>query len=571
MAFSVHQRPELLDRLGRERFDVLVVGGGITGAGVARDAALRGLKVALVDMDDFSSGTSSRSSKLIHGGLRYLEQGDVGLVFEAVRERQRLMKLAPHLATPQSFVVPVYKRSKHSVLVMDLGLTVYDMLAAGAGVLRHRAMRTARLLEHEPLLHSDTLRGGVRYYDAQTNDVRLVLANLRGAHGSGGVCVSRVRFDAPSLVDGKVTGATVTDLLSGASIAVAAHTVLLAAGPFADDAMRRWLGKPADRPIIRPSKGVHIVLPRARLPLSEAILMTARDGRVVFALPWPHASVIGTTDTNYTGDLSKPRCTTSDADYLLQCANDHLQARGEPLNRDDIVSTWAGIRPLAIGTRDDDGKTYNTSREHVLRSDPAGMVMIAGGKLTTYRVMAEEALEAAIDLLPGHRRDAAGPGVTETLPLHGAQELPDTRAPLQDLAVQITDERGCKARFAEHLVNSYGSDAWAVLDHCDASDDGHTTVVSGCPVRWGELDWVMHEEMPLDLVDLAVRRLPLYYVAGDRLLPLARRMAERMVAFAGHGDADALVAGLQAWVELHHVYDGDEGADLLADRDAAHG
>lgn len=555
MAFSVHQRASLWQRLSDEHFDVLVVGGGITGAGVARDAALRGLSVALVDMDDFASGTSSRSSKLIHGGLRYLEQGDVGLVFEAVRERQRLMKLAPHLAEPQSFIVPVYKRSKHSVLVMDLGLTVYDTLAAGSGVIRHRAMRSGRLLEHEPLLHPHTLKGGVRYFDAQTNDVRLVIANLRGAHDAGGVCLSRVRFEGPTLENGKITGARVRDMRTQAETTVSCTTLILAAGPFADDAMARWLGKPAERPIIRPSKGVHIVLPRSRLPLSEAILMTARDGRVVFALPWPQVSVIGTTDTNYTGNLSTPQCTESDADYLVQVANDHLKARGGALERSDIVSTWAGIRPLAIGTRDDDGKTYNTSREHVLRTDPAGMVMIAGGKLTTYRVMAAEALEAAMAMLPSHRQAAALEGVTETLPLHGAQEMPSGRAPLQLLANQISEERGCKMRFAEHLVHSYGSDAWAVLDRCEAVEDGAKQVVNGCSVRWGEVDWVMAEEMPLDLVDLTVRRLPLYYTAGARLLTVADALARRMAAWAGYDETEqaALISGLEAWVALSAV------------------
>ncbi len=561
MAFSVHQRRELWARLTTEHFDVLVVGGGITGAGVARDAALRGLRVALVEMGDFASGTSSRSSKLIHGGLRYLEQGDVGLVFEAVRERQRLMKLAPHLAAPQSFVVPVYKRSKHSVLVMDLGLTVYDTLAAGSGVMRHRAMRSARLLEHEPLLRSETLRGGVRYFDAQTNDVRLVIANLRGAHDGGGVCVSRVRFEGATIEHGSVKNARICDVVTGEAAAVSCTTIVLAAGPFADDAMARWLGEPAPRPVIRPAKGVHIVLPRSRLPLSEAILMTARDGRVVFALPWPQVSVIGTTDTPFTGDLSRPQCTESDADYLLQVANDHVNARGGELVREDIVSTWAGIRPLAIGTRDDDGKTYNTSREHVVRTDPAGMVLIAGGKLTTYRLMAAEALEAAIAMLPAHRRDGVLAGVTETLPLHGAQELPNHRAPLQQLALQIAEERDCPLRFAEHLVQAYGSDAWTVLAYCDASEDGHQHVISGCSVCWGEVDWVMAEEMPLDLVDLTVRRLPLYYTAGARLLSVAEPLATRMATWAGYPQAqvEGLVAGLAAWVALSSVV--PDGAD----------
>ena len=481
MPFSFHERRPLIDRLRSDHFDVLVVGGGVTGAGLARDAALRGLRVALVEMDDFSSGTSSRSSKLIHGGLRYLEQGDVGLVFEAVRERQRLMKLAPHLAKAQSFIVPVFKGSRHSVLLLDLGLTLYDMLAAGAGVIRHRAMRAARLLEHEPLLRDATLKGGVRYYDAQTDDVRLVMANLRDAHACGAVCVSRLRFEEPTLTDGRISGVKLKDLTTGETEA-RCDSVVLVAGPFADDAMRRFLGREPKRPIIRPSR-VHIVLETDFL--SEAILMTADDGRVVFALPWPHASVIGTTDTQFVGELSNPRCTFDDVDYLLACANSHLVAKGAPLGREDVVSTWSGIRPLAIGTRDDEGKTYNTSREHVIHADPAGLVMIAGGKLTTYRVMAAEGLEAAVNFLPPARQDGLSPCVTHERPLPGADNLPHGRAPLERFAQRLADSRRCSLSLAEHLTHTSGSDAEAVLACCEANDDGARQVVSGCPVRWG--------------------------------------------------------------------------------------
>lgn len=557
MTFSVLQRADQLAALTDRTFDVLVVGGGITGAGVARDAALRGLDVALIDRDDFAAGTSSRSSKLIHGGLRYLEQGDVGLVFEAVRERQRLLKLAPHLALPQSFVVPVYPGARHGVLMLDLGLTIYDTLAAFSGVLRHRAYRRARLLQLEPLLHP-SVRGGVRYYDAQTHDARLVLANLRGAHAAGAVVASRVEFAAPQLAAGKVIGATLRDVVDGSSIEIATRSIVLAAGPFADDAMARFLGRPSTRPIIRASKGVHIVVPRARLPLSEAILMSAPDGRVVFALPWPQVSVIGTTDTPFSGDLRAPRTTIADADYLLEVANLNLAAPSGPLQRDDIVSTWAGIRPLAIGTRDDGDGTYKTSREHVVDADPSGMVLIAGGKLTTYRVMAAQGVEAVLGLLPPARRERAQPCVTAELPLPGAEALPSGKAPLDAMAAVLVRERGVTGGYAHHLARTWGSDAIAILDAADG-DDAMRPVLHGVPTRWCEVDWSIRNELPLDLVDLAVRRLPLYYVGGDRVLEVADALAARLCAYAGWPDARRaeLIAGLAAHVEEGHLAETD--------------
>lgn len=557
MLFSIRERESIVASLRDQHFDLLVVGGGITGAGVARDAALRGLRVALIDRDDFASGTSSRSSKLIHGGLRYLEQGDVGLVFEAVRERQRLLKLAPHLAISQSFVVPVFPGARHGVLMLDLGLTIYDTLAAFSGVLRHRAFRRTALLAREPILQPSVL-GGVRYYDAQTNDVRLVVANLRGAHHAGASVVSRVQFDAPLREGddgglGKVVGARLTDLTDGRSFDVRCSVVVLAAGPFADDARARWLGRTPERAMIRPSKGVHIVVPRARLPLSEAIVMTARDERIVFALPWTHVSVIGTTDTPYDGDLRHPRTSRRDAEYLLDTANRTLVARGGPLTCDDVIATWAGIRPLAIGTRDDATGTYQTSREHIIESDPTGMVLIAGGKLTTYRVMAEQGVDAAIALLPASRVAATLPSVTVELPLPGAEGLPTGSAPLDRMASILIRERGTAEGLANHLVYTYGSDAIAILDLADSSEDGSRHILPGLPTRWAEVDWVLRHEMPLDLVDLAVRRLPLYYIAGERVLDVAEALAERMRAFAGWDAARAaeMVDALAA-----HVADG---------------
>ncbi len=553
MSLSVTQRPELIQRLRTEVFDLLIVGGGITGAGIARDAALRGLKVALIERGDFAIGTSSRSTKLIHGGLRYLEMGDVALVFEAVRERQRLLLLAPHLARPQSFVLPVQQHVKHSVFKLDLGLTVYDMLAAGSGVMPHRAVRKKALLRMEPLLQAEHLSGGVRYFDAMTDDARLVMANVRGAHEAGAVTLSQFEFVQPRLgKDAKVVGADVCDRRTGERLPVAARVVVTAAGPWTDEVMRRCKGN-SPIPALMPSKGVHVVVPRARLPLTHAVMMTSPiDGRVVFALPWPEATVIGTTDTAYTGPLDEPACTHADAEYLINTTNGCLTATEQPLQLSDIVSTWAGIRPLVAQAGH---SVYKTSREHLIVSDPHGFVAIAGGKLTTYRVMAEQTVDAALKLLPATRAAECKPCETITLPLPGATEFSSRVRPLEQLQIELVRSEGQTESYARHLARNYGSDALAVLEQSREEPQGDEPVIADLPWTWGELAWLTAHEVPLDLLDLTVRRTQLYYVAGERLLEAADALAARMCRWCGYSadTAAAMVQQLRDYVAVRRV------------------
>lgn len=553
MAFSLRERPDHLQQLRSKVFDLLVVGGGITGAGIARDAALRGLSVGLVERGDFASGTSSRSSKLIHGGLRYLEMGDVGLVFEAVRERQRLLQLAPHLTRPQSFVLPVWKDSKHGLFLLDVGLTVYDMLAAFAGVVRHRSVRRAAALRMEPLLRSDDLVGGVRYFDAMTDDGRLVMANIRGAVQAGAVCVSRASFVEPAWKANKLVGARIRDELRGDMFQVGARVIVSAAGPWTDELMGRWKGQ-AQPAALKPSKGVHVVVPRHKLPLSQAVTMTSPiDGRVVFALPWPDATVIGTTDTPYSGQLDEPGTTWEDADYLIRTTNAILNGPQGPLVVEDIVSTWAGIRPLVVSP--EATSSYKTSREHVIATDPRGLVSIAGGKLTTYRVMAQQTVDAACKLLPDAQVAALKPCQTADLPLPGADALPSPSRPIETLTALLRDQHKQPPERAQHLAWQFGSDATDVLATEAKEPGGRQAVVEGLPVTWGELRWLSERELPVTLVDLCVRRCNLYYCAGDQLLPLAEALAQRFVGWLGLPEAQVapLAAELHAYVATHRV------------------
>ena len=568
MPFSIHERGDLMRRLHTEAFDILVVGGGITGAGVARDAAMRGLKVALVERGDFAVGTSSRSTKLIHGGLRYLEMGDIGLVFEAVRERQRLLQLAPHLAKPQSFVLPVMGHSKHGVFALDVGLTLYDMLAAFSGVMRHRAVRKKALLRLEPALNGKSLSGGVRYFDATTDDARLVLANVRGAVLAGAACVSRVTFVAPNVVNGRITGATLRDELSQSTHTIAAKVIVAAAGPWTDAFAQQWQaatqGAATELPPLQPSKGVHVVVPKERLPLQHAVTMTSPlDGRVVFALPWPLATVIGTTDTAYSGPLDEPQCTWEDADYLVRTVNGCLLPTGGPLQVADVVSTWAGIRPLVAQAG---AATYKVSREHVITADPVGLVTVAGGKLTTYRVMAEQAVDEALVLLAHQATAVVKPCQTGTSPLPGAEALRSKSNPLVAVAAAAAQQFGLDSATARHFAERYGSDTTAVCQLCAHTEAGFDPVLPQLPYRWGELAWLVREEMAMDLVDLMVRRTQLYYVAGDQLLPIAADLALRMAQWCGLPPqaAPALADQLVAYIAAHRVQPQPQTGDAPA-------
>lgn len=540
MPYSYRERPALIHRLQTEVFDVVVVGGGITGAATARDAALRGLKVAVIERGDFAIGTSSRSSKLIHGGVRYLEMGDVKLVFEAVRERQRLMRLAPHLARPQSFLLPVYEeRKKHSIFILDVGLTLYDLLASFAGVMHHRALRTRAMRRLEPLLRAKGLDGGVRFWDAMTDDGRLVMANLRGALEAGAVPLSRVSFVEPTWKAGRLRSVRVRDELTGATFQVATHALVSATGPWTDELHAKWKGSAGPTTLV-PSKGVHVVVPRDRLPLSQAVMMTAADGRVVFALPWDHATVLGTTDTVYEGDIAEPETTWADAEYLVKTANAHFDIPDEPLQVSDVISSWAGIRPLVGNAA---SSSYKTSREHVVQTDPRGLVTIAGGKLTTYRVMAEETVDAVLRLLPPALVAELKPSPTATLPLPGADKLVGKMRPLETLVASLQATHGVDLSEARHLAMSYGSDATAVLATCDGEPEGRTRVMADLPFLWGELAWLVQEEMVLSLTDLCVRRTQLYYLAGERLLQVAPALAARLRAW---GDFPAHLE--QEWI-----------------------
>jgi glycerol-3-phosphate dehydrogenase len=538
--FSAAARHEHLRALGAETWDLLVIGGGITGAAAARDAAGRGLRVALVDAGDLARGTSSRSSRLIHGGLRYLETGNLKLVFEASAERRRLLDLASHLVHPLPFLFPVFRKGPVGFRKLQAGMWLYDGLSLFRNIARHRMLSRDAARQEEPHLRTDGLVGAAVYYDASVDDARLTLANARGAHEAGAAVVPYAEV-VGFLKDGKgLAGARVRDcLIEGVdAVEVRARVVLNATGPWSD-AVRR-LADAGIRPRLRPTKGVHILVRRDRLGNRHAITFQSPvDGRVMFVLPWGDFSYVGTTDTDYAGSPAEVRADAEDVRYLLDSANSIFP--DAKLTGDDVVSTWAGIRPLLSPRGPEGGMAASaTSREHEIWRDRGGLLNIAGGKLTTYRVMAKQAVDAAARALKEEHRVESGHSPTADLPLPGDPREP--WEPFRDRVVSDAVAAGLGADTGEHLARAYGEDAAALLAAVRADAALAGRLMEGHPYVWAEVAHAVRAEMAMTLDDVMTRRLHLFYEAADGGLAVAEQVARRMAAEPGIGWSDAEVA-----------------------------
>jgi glycerol-3-phosphate dehydrogenase len=525
-------RARSLDRLGGERFDVLVIGGGITGVGVARDAALRGLSVALVERDDFASGTSSRSSRLVHGGLRYLEHGHLHLVFESSLERRRLLDLAPHLVRPLEFTWPVYEGSRVPRWKLGAGLFLYDLLALFRNVAPHRRLDPDEVIAREPKLRADGLTGGASYYDAATDDARLTLATALGAREAGATVVNHAGVRRLTTLRGRTDGAVIADAITGAETAVRARVVVNAAGPWSDEIRR--LDEPGAPPTLRGTKGVHITVPRGRVGNHAALtLLSPVDGRVMFILPGDTHTIVGTTDTETTATPDDVRASRTDVSYLLDAANHFFP--GARLTAEDVVCAWAGIRPLIAGRFGEDPS--GASREHEITVSDRGVVSVSGGKLTTYRAMSAE----VVDVVERELGNSGRPSGTAKVALPGG-EL-DSLEQETERALRAT---GSSNR-AEHLVHTYGS-RWGSVWSLSTEDHSLATpLVSGLPYTGAELAYAVDAELALTITDLLVRRTKVAFETRDHGLaaaPLAARIAG---ARLGWDDAarDAAVAAYE--------------------------
>ena len=507
------EREARIARLTSGRFDVVVIGGGITGAGIARDAALRGLSVALLEADDWASGTSSRSSRLVHGGVRYLEHGHLHLVFESSRERRALLALAPHLVRPLHFTWPVYRGARLPRWKLVAGLFLYDALALFRNVGNHRALGAAGVLAAEPSLRRDGLVGGAQYWDAATDDARLTLATVLGAREAGALTLNHVLVEGLVQRGGRAGGVRARDRLTGRELAVEGRVVVNAAGPWSDEVRR--LDEPGSASAVRGTKGVHILVPRARVGNRSALTLVApADGRVMFTLPSGDFAMIGTTDTPTDEHPADVRASREDVAYLLAAANHFFpEAR---LTTADVTSAWAGIRPLASGGWGAKaGTAASASREHAIATSPTGVISITGGKLTTYRAMAAEVVDAVQAALGQARTDAG----TLARPLPGGA-MASLDAELAG-AVRATGDDATGTR----LVRAFGTrwrEVWTLAER-DATLAGR--VAPGLPYLVAELRWAMREEEAATLADLLVRRTHVAFETPD-----AGRAAARAVA-----------------------------------------
>jgi glycerol-3-phosphate dehydrogenase len=512
-------RSHTLERLGSEPFDLLVIGGGVTGAGIARDAVLRGLKVALVEKTDFAAGTSSKSSKLVHGGFRYLEHAQFRLVFEGTNERALLMRVAPHLVRPLEFLLPVYKHDKPGLFVLDVGLWIYDGLSKFSSPKLHRTVRAPRLARLEPTLRTEGLDGGLLYYDCATDDARLTLENIIDARANGAAIVNYTRAVALIKEGDAIVGAAVQPIEREQPIAVRARVTINATGPWCDE-IRTLAG---DNAILSTSKGVHLVIDAARLAPHHAVVMK-ENKRVVFCLPWQDRTVIGTTDTFYDGRPEDVRCDAADVKYLLDLANHYFPS--SKLTPDDVLATWAGLRPLV--KQESVATASDVSREHHILSRP-GLVTIAGGKLTTYRRMAAEVVEHA-----GEQLGDIAPCATADRPLPGAVEpiYSAGYAGVTALADKLAAEGVVDAAVAKHLLATYGARAPSVAARVKVEPALGARLDAELPFILAQVDVAVDEEQAFTVEDVLGRRLPLLLRARDQGLGavdvVARRMANKL-------------------------------------------
>ena len=536
---ATHARTTRLSRLASERFDLVVIGGGINGTGIARDAAMRGLKTALVERDDFGSGTSSRSSRLIHGGVRYLEHGHLHLVFESSRERRTLMRIAPHLVRPLRFTWPVYRGARVPRWKLNAGLFIYDALAVFRNVANHRSLDASEVAACEPLLRRDGLVGGAQYFDAATDDTRLTLANAMAAEEQHAVVLNHaeaVRF----LREGeRIVGAVVRATDGDRDIEARGAVVVNAAGPWSDDV--RALDERGVNPNVRATKGVHVAVSRERLaPRGALTLLSPIDGRVMFVLPSLATTIIGTTDTPTDERPEEVRATQEDVHYLLTTANAFFPAA--KLGAGDVIAAWAGIRPLiASGFTSDPA---SASREHRIDRSGSGLISVTGGKLTTYRAMAAEvvdAVERAVGRKPTRERTAHEP-------LPGG-EMRTLNEALRAAELEVGD-----AVVAKRLVEAYGG-RWREVAALTASEPALARrIVRELPYLLAEVVHSVEREMAMTLSDVLVRRLHIAYEIADHGHAAARVVAAVLSGRLGWDGARTRVELARYDAEVERIF-----------------
>lgn len=497
MTWSFETREQNLKKLKTEDFDLAIIGGGITGAGVARDAASRGMKVALVEAKDFASGTSSRSSKLIHGGVRYLENLEFGLVFEALSERTLLFKLAPHLVHPLRFVIPIYKKSRVGYWKMLLGMWLYDLLALFRAPKMHESLGSKETCRRVASLNNDQLVGAMEYSDAYTDDDRLVIETLRDANRKSTVIANYTKVLSANYEQNKIHSVVVKDELTGEEFNLKASQFVSGVGPWTDmfgqKIAKQWKTK------LRPTKGVHLVFSKKTIPIQKAIVM-AVEKRIIFVIPRHEMVIVGTTDTDFKQDPIDVNTDKEDVQYLLEALNNYFPDLS--IKKSDILSSYSGVRPLVNDGSDSEGKT---SREHLTWSEGENLSFVAGGKYTTYRRISEQTVDFILKKMPKTLRQKFSDSQTKA-PLNPKVDKKSYEQALKQ--IPVWEKEFVKDHFVvDYLAKRHGMEAPRVLSLVKKWSDQHSLQES----MWmAEAEFAIENTMCLSLVDFYWRRSPLF-------------------------------------------------------------
>ena len=517
-SLNIAARGSAITALGESEFDILVIGGGINGVGIALDAASRGLSVALVESGDFASGTSSKSSKLIHGGLRYLEQYDFRLVREALYERELMVTtLSPHLVKPVSFLYPLHEKLIERTYV-GAGMALYDALRGFKRALPwHKHLTQKKVSEIAPSLRLDVITGGFQYFDAQVDDARHTMSIARTAAKYGAVITTRTRCEEVIKNGKRVVGAKIRDLISDEVIEVRAKATIMASGVWSDQLHEKFGLKAGYS--VRMSKGSHILVPKSAINSQSGVIIKT-DLSVLFIIPWGEQWIVGTTDTDYQASKEEPLASSDDVSYIINQANRVLEPK---LRRDQVIGVFAGLRPLV--STDPDSPTTKLSREHVVDSPTPGFVSIAGGKYTTYRVMAEDAVDEAVN----HLRRIVPDSTTENLAIIGAEGY----SVLINKIPKLAKEYGLAEETIRHLLDRYGSLFEEVL--AQAKDDSTLLepLIEGLPYIKAEALYAITHEAALSIDDLLSRRTRIAFEASDSGLSITSYLGELLGKYAG--------------------------------------
>jgi len=526
LELSARTRNSNLERMSRELFDVAVIGGGITGAGVALDAATRGLTVALIEKSDFASGTSSRSSKLIHGGLRYLEQLEFSLVYESLHERAVLSRIAPHLSKPLTFLVPVYSSAARSPLgnnrlKLAAGLWLYDFLAGRSNVGKHRWLSRDATLALAPSLEPRGLRGAFSYYDCLTDDSRLVIEVIKSAAAYGADVANYVSARALRQSEDGLSIIEVENLLDGGEFALRARVTVNATGVWSDQISK--LSNDKAIPRLRPSKGIHVVVPSEKLRNNTAVLIPfIGEDRFLFVIPWHGFTIIGTTDSDYSGDLDNPRAESREMESVIESAVAAFPS--SQLSADDVVNTFAGLRPLIAGN---EKSTKELSRKEEIYEDESGLITITGGKLTTWRRMAEKVVDIAVRKLKTtgaitQTRDYLS--VTETVELAGGaitgNQHKKARAAASEYDLEVST--------VEHLIDTYAGNYRVILEMTRESTELKRALKEGLPNIEAEVSYAARHEMAITAADVLSRRTRIELLSRDQGQSCTERVENKL-------------------------------------------